>query len=93
MQCDKVQVLVNILYKWNFKMKCISKSIVTWRQSQWKGFVLTIIDNLFSMQGFRSAALATKYASYDKNIKQEIEIGEKDELKGRNVVFSPSLRT
>ena len=93
MHVDKAQLLVDIIYKWNFKMKCISKSIVTWRQSQWKGFVLTIIDNLFSMQGFRSAALATKYASYDKNIKQEIEIREEDELKGRNVVFSPSLRT
>ena len=93
MHVDKVQLLVDIIYKWNFKMKCISKSIVTWRQSQWKGFVLTIIDNLFSMQGFRSAALATKYASYDINIKQEIEIREEDELKGRNVVFSPSLRT
>ena len=45
------------------------------------------------MQGFRSAALATKYAPYDKNIKQVIEIREEDELKGRNVVFSPSLRT
>ena len=93
MHFDMQQFLTNITYKWNFKTKCVSKIIVTWRQSQWKGFVLTIIDNLFSMQGFRSAALATKYASYDKNIKQVIEIREEDELKGRNVVFSPSLRT